>query len=166
MQNAHPSDIAAAPCGHPYCRRCLVRLFRARVNDSTAMAPRCCALEIPSEHVRPWLNAASQTADAKQHVKLDTEDHIHCHMPACLALLRPSNSSDRYAYSGRCWSITCTDCKGPAHVSPLCPGGESSNAALLHATNVKLQLCYGCRRLLELKSDAYHMMYVPRLLER
>ncbi|MCJ1239604.1 hypothetical protein MMC14_007602 [Varicellaria rhodocarpa] len=101
-EEKHTFDIAQTPCGHRYCRDCIIQLFEASTTDESLFPPRCCREVIPISGVKDFLyNEFLQRFEAKS-VEFSTPNRTYCVRPTCSTFIPPSQvAADVGAASSR-----------------------------------------------------------------
>ncbi|KAF8809863.1 hypothetical protein BYT27DRAFT_7222229 [Phlegmacium glaucopus] len=149
------------PCGHYYCRGCLVELVEASTRDESLFPLRCCQDPIPIANVIPALSLKLRTLFQRKQAEFSilSKDRLYCSNPTCSTFL--GSSEDRLSLSGiecpNCHVNTCPECKELAHPGEGC-GVSASNEALQALVKSKgWQTCPGCHAVVELDHGCYHM---------
>ncbi|KII88072.1 hypothetical protein PLICRDRAFT_659206 [Plicaturopsis crispa FD-325 SS-3] len=149
-----------APCGHYYCRKCLVSLVEAATRDESLFPVRCCQQNIPTDAVSLFARSPTLMKLFQERcVEFGTpsSERLYCAKASCSAFIGPAPNLEANVVCAKCETIVCSLCKDIAH--PNQPCGE--NAATLEvralATAEHWQTCPGCHALVELHSGCYHI---------
>ena len=155
----HHTKTVKAPCGHEYCNDCIENLYLSCMTDETLFPPRCCHQEFPWELVRHHLTQQCRSKFGSKRIELQTKDRTYCHVASCSVFIKPDTiDGARLATCTRCFEDTCAECKGAFHgLRGACPNDQATQELMDLAEDNEWQQCYGCRRMVELKSGCYHM---------
>ena len=158
------------PCSHYYCKGCLEELYTSCLTDETLFPPRCCHKEFPWIMARGLLSQRCRTKFGQKRVELETKDRTYCYLPTCSAFIKPSTYGDGDTNSDAApcpnskkhddsliW--TCVKCKTRWHGGD-CPRDETMDTLLSTAGRNQWQKCFGCRRVVELRSGCNHITCV------
>lgn len=108
-------ELAAAPCGHTYCRECVSGLFRNAMTDESLFPPRCCRQVLSVEKLTPFLGEDLATRFSAKAIEFSTPVRTYCHDVHCSALTPPSSIKGEVARCPECRKKTCTMCKAARH---------------------------------------------------
>jgi hypothetical protein len=157
----HPVDnlVRSPSCGHEYCSNCLISLFTASLTDETLFPPKCCQQPIPLENCRGFLTSDLITQFYDKKIEFDTPNRTYCHRQACSAFVPPLSVHSHVAHCNQigCWAMTCTVCKGAAHIGSDCPNDPATQDMLLLAAAEGWQRCRSCKRFVELQTGCNHI---------
>ncbi|KAK3714051.1 hypothetical protein LTR37_008080 [Vermiconidia calcicola] len=152
-----PADeLLKAPCGHYYCPDCLENLYTSCLTDETLFPPRCCQQEFPWNLAKPYLTQRCKSLFGGKRAELETKDRTYCHVPTCSVFIKPDTISGDLASCPKCHVGTCVRCKGQAHYD-ACPRDEALDVLMGTASLNQWQRCFGCRRVIELKTGCNHI---------
>lgn len=157
-ETKHFFDILQIPCGHNYCRTCIVQLFSLAITDESLFPPRCCRMEIQLDLADQFLNKEFSARFAKKAEELRTPNRTYCFAPSCSRFIPPADIYNDIATCSVCLERTCTVCKGAAHDGD-CPYDTALQQVIEAANENGWQRCYSCKRLVELAHGCNHMRY-------
>ncbi|KAH0367815.1 hypothetical protein KCU65_g4466, partial [Aureobasidium melanogenum] len=102
-------------CGHPYCRKCVNRLFKKAAHDDSLWPPQCCQAEFSIENVKPLLREGLiPVIEARQaEMSVPILDRIYC--VDCSTFIPEDFIQEDNADCPVCWTSMCTECKEKAH---------------------------------------------------
>jgi len=149
------------PCGHYYCRDCLVALVESFTRDESLFPLRCCQDPIPIEAVLPALSLGLRTLFRHKHAEFSilSKNRLYCSNPICSTFL--GSSEYRLLISGiecpSCHTNTCPQCKELAHPGEECGVSASNEEFQALAKSQGWQTCPGCHVVVELNMGCYHM---------
>ncbi|KAF5704383.1 IBR finger domain-containing protein [Fusarium mundagurra] len=110
------------PCGHDYCRPCVINIFEISLSFASYFPARCCGLEIPLEAIEAHITQSDVQRYREKLVEHRTTDRTYCSNRQCLEFIPPNNTDDDgepfygdEAECPACNEITCTTCKGKGH---------------------------------------------------
>ena len=156
-------DSVKLPCDpqpHTWCRRCIVELFEASINDEQLHPPRCCRDPIDLEGVKHFLSRELVVAFLKKTIEFSTANRTYCFEPHCSTFIPSEKIKDGIATCSACHSDTCVQCKHKAHHNTDCPEDPSVQAVISTAKSEGWRQCPECKRMIELSLGCYHMTYV------
>ena len=156
QQTSHFFDILTVPCGHDYCRGCLIELYTVALRDESLFPIRCCSQEIPFEDASVFLPKHLGQSFLKKAEEYQTRDRTYCSLRLCGKFIPTKEIVDEVVECPDCGSRTCTICKDEDHDGD-CPGDLSLQVALDAAATNGWQRCYSCRRLVELSQGCHHI---------
>jgi len=149
-----------APCGHDYCRPCLVDLARASTRDESLFPLRCCTHHyFDLDEVSPFLTLDLLALLRKKAVEFGTPpaNRVYCTNSSCSTFLGPSGATRTDITCPLCETVVCSSCKNIAHPNEAC--GE--NAAVLKlralAAEKRWQTCPSCHAIVELSQGCFHI---------
>ncbi|KAI0048148.1 hypothetical protein FA95DRAFT_1588849 [Auriscalpium vulgare] len=158
-ENKRKTHLLRAPCGHYYCRACIVDLIDSATRDETLFPVRCCHRPFPVDDFTPYLSARQHNLFRKKAFEFGTppEARLYCCNPTCSIFLGPAGSSRADVVCPDCQTIICTECRSASHPGDAC----TVAAALLELKALALaehwQTCPGCSAMVELVQGCYHM---------
>ena len=153
------TNVYQAPCGHGYCKDCLITLFQSSTIDEALFPPRCCRQVMPLPLVRQYLDSTLVQAFEQKAVEYRTSDRTYCSQSTCSAFISVENFVNESGTCTMCGFLTCTICKANAHAGD-CPQDTAMQQVLEVGKEAGWQRCQTCRRLVELTIGCYHMTYV------
>ena len=148
-----------APCGHPYCRVCLVGLAEACTRDESLFPLRCCRKEFTAESIAHLLPADLRTLFREKSLEFGTpaSQRIYCVNPHCSIFLGSSGETRIDIVCGTCETIVCSGCKSTGHPRNDCAENASLGMLRELASTQHWQTCPGCGAIVELSQGCYHM---------
>ena len=148
-----------APCGHYYCRDCLVNLVEACTRDESLFPLRCCKQALPIRDVRPFLPLKIRALFLEKSAEFSTPSlsRIYCPNPTCSIFLGPSDVSTRDIRCPRCATTVCLACKQRAHHGENCAESAMTLEVKALARSENWQTCPGCNAIIELDQGCHHM---------
>lgn len=145
------SDLEHVPCGHYFCRECLISRFKYSLAKDKYFPTSCCKQRIPlSLQVIIWLPARiiGRYHDKKEKAEADESEHkrTYCHAPQCSTLLKPENITGNKASCPKCEALTCIVCKEEYHDNGVCTKKGGSQAPEVEGLAVREGWpgCYSC----------------------
>ncbi|KAF5592087.1 e3 ubiquitin ligase ARI10 [Fusarium pseudocircinatum] len=158
------------PCGHAFCRQCLIRTFAISLSLASYFPARCCDEEIPLEAIETHMPRSDVQLYREKLVEHRTIDRTYCSNRQCLEFIPPDNTSaDRepcYRYEAECPAckeITCTTCKDKGHTGP-CEKQVEMDQTLDLAKREGWKRCSRCGHLIEKAEGCTHMSMSPNQL--
>ncbi|KAL2017055.1 hypothetical protein VTK56DRAFT_2628 [Thermocarpiscus australiensis] len=156
--------LQTLPCGHLYCRVCLVVMITQSVTDESKMPPRCCTQPIPSSTIKMVLPRDRHQLFLKAVVQYSTpwEARVFCPDPSCGEFIPPAVKPDpKHPFETLCKSCktrVCLMCKRVAHPPGQdCPEDRELDAVLEMGEKSGWRRCYKCRSLVELTAGCTHI---------
>lgn len=146
-------------CGELYCDDCIIRLFKAAVNDESLFPPKCCKEAIPFGKVHHLFTREFQALFHDREMEFGAHVRIYCHKRTCSQFIGHCVSEARKVVCPHCGSETCMDCKAAAH-DGACPEDPAMISLMETAAQEGYRQCFKCMRLIERKSGCNHMMFV------
>lgn len=136
-------NLARVPCGHEYCRECLVMLFQ----NPWTTPPRCCNINITLKPIGMFADFDQAVNTLRKSWTTETLNRMtYCANRPCSTFIHAENITGTDAKCTRCSSHTCTLCKGEAH-SGDCPK-DSQLEKLLQISMENSRQCHSCSRIL------------------
>lgn len=133
-------ELAEAPCGHAYCRECVLELFRNAMTDESLFPPRCCRQVLSVEKMTPVLGEDLVTRFSAKAIEFSTPVRTYCHDARCSAFIPPSSITGEVARCPECRKRTCTMCKAARHQGD-CPQDAALQQVLEVAQGEGWQRC-------------------------
>ncbi|KFA75374.1 hypothetical protein S40288_01978 [Stachybotrys chartarum IBT 40288] len=149
--------VAGLPCGHKYCRVCLVQLYTDSLTDESLFPPRCCQRPIPIESAKHLLPRTLLGRFKARETELNTPNRTYCHRPTCSTFIPVQFIVANTGMCPNCRAATCVTCKGAEHRGEDCPKDESTQQVLELARQQGWQRCHSCHRLVELNHGCNHI---------
>ncbi|KAG8420645.1 hypothetical protein J3459_010861 [Metarhizium acridum] len=149
-------DAIRCPCSHDYCRTCIAGLFEAAISDDSLFPARCCRQAIPLGLNQIFIPAKLAGRYRAKELEHGTPNRTYCHNSPCSTFIPPQFIRGNRATCVKCYSSTCTSCKGPAHESD-CPPDVATLHVLRMANDRGWQRCSSCRILVELSTGCNHI---------
>jgi hypothetical protein len=126
-------DVARVPCGHEYCRACIVELFAMALKDETLFPPRCDGQEIPLARVRLFIPSDLANSFEASYTELSTKDRTYCHEKSCSAFIPDTHIQGEHGVCPKCSKTTCVICKSRSHTGD-CPADDALQQLISTAT--------------------------------
>ena len=124
----------------------------------TLFPTRCCRRGIPLTSAKLYLKPAFVCKFEQKTIEFKSPHRTYCSLSTCSSFITWVSITGEQATCTVCGTITCTICKSDAH-SGDCPEDTATQQLLETAREEGWQLCYNCRRLVELDAGCNHMMY-------
>ncbi|KAF5659699.1 e3 ubiquitin ligase ARI9 [Fusarium heterosporum] len=153
LDDFHPKDIVKVPC-HSYCHDCFIRLVSAACQNEQQWPPKCCLNKISFKIIIRFIPSDLRKTfeERSKEWELPVSDRVYCGDPNCSLWIKPRyiDPSRRQALCDRS-HLTCTLCRGPAHVGQDCPQDVDMNLTNQLAEDegwkrCGTQFCYVCSR--------------------
>ncbi|KAI0272297.1 hypothetical protein BC834DRAFT_999184 [Gloeopeniophorella convolvens] len=121
-----------APCGHDYCRTCLVDLVTAAASDETLLPVRCCQKPLPEGTFIELLAPAAQDRyhTAAAEFSVPHKECVYCQRTSCAAFVGRADKTRS--------SIACSVAASPS-VPPAAPSPMQASHALSMPTPTSRQ---------------------------
>ena len=147
-------DVLKVPCGHNYCRACIVDLFEASTSDESLFPPKCCRQQIPvnTDFLHPSLISK---VNAKC-IEFSTPNRTYCHRETCFTFIPLEHIHGDVGTCPSCHHQTCTHCKQDTHRGD-CPNDPALQSLMELARESGWMKCYSCDRLVELDTGCNHI---------
>lgn len=149
-----------APCGHHYCRACLVDLVDTSTRDESLFPLRCCKNQYFSlDGIAPFLTPRLLALVREKAIEFGTPSghRVYCTNSACSTFLGPTGDTPTNLVCPQCATRVCSSCKNPAHGYEAC----TENAAVIELRALALaerwQTCPSCHSIVELSSGCFHI---------
>lgn len=152
--------VVYAPCGHDYCKDCIIRLFSLATREESLFPPRCCKQSIPLAAADVFFSSNFIKNFEEKSVEFSTVNRVYCAWPTCSVFIPPSHINGDTAVCPTCGFWVCTICKGPPHHGRDCPEDTALSSLIQTARQAGWQRCYRCRRVVELAHGCNHMTWV------
>lgn len=152
-------NVHRGPCGHSWCRTCLVNRYEMAV-DKTALFPaRCCTMDIlPDNH---WfIDSKTWARYFEKREEVETPNPTFCSKRECSKFIALRNISAGQARCS-CGHITCESCKAEWH-SGKCGVDLATQAFLEVARSNDWQSCPHCKAVIE-RIDGCNDIGMPNL---
>lgn len=147
-------DTIRVPCGHVYCRDCIIRLFTDSLIDESLFPPRCCRQTISLSRVRIFLSIAQIAACEEKFIEVNDPSRTYCSRATCSKYIPPTRVQMYVGVCEACNTRTCVLCKREAHDGE-CP--DETEEVLEMARERGWRQCYRCGTLVELSYGCNHM---------
>jgi hypothetical protein len=102
------------PCGHRWCKECLIRFVEHALTDDMSFPPRCCGRPFPIV----LLNIISPDSMSRyKRKKKERDDTLptYCAYPLCSTYIPPENIRGKVGTCKACGKKTCALCKSKSH---------------------------------------------------
>jgi hypothetical protein len=149
-----------APCGHDYCRGCLVDLAQASTRDESLFPLRCCRRNyFDLDDVAPFLPPRLLTLVREKAVEFGTPsgNRVYCTNSTCSTFLGPSGDSQTEIMCPQCRTSVCLNCKNTAHPNEPCAENEAVLQVRALALEEHWQTCPSCNAIVELSQGCFHI---------
>lgn len=148
-----------APCGHRYCRGCIVDLVEASTRDESLFPLRCCQRHLDIDLVDPFLSRKLLAHARTKFLEFGTpsSNRIYCTNARCAAFLGPAGEFRTDVVCDTCKAIVCSECKGPAHPNGACVENAATLEVRALALDQHWQTCPGCHAIVELNQGCFHI---------
>lgn len=102
-------------CSHPYCRKCVNRLFKKAARDDSLWPPQCCQAEFSIEDVKPLLREGLVPVIEARQVEMSVPilDRIYC--VGCSTFIPEDFIQDDNAICPVCVKSMCLEYREEAH---------------------------------------------------
>lgn len=158
------AETAPMPCGHRWCRSCVVRACKGVRNESQ-WPIRCSShfgtsCYISFDTVKPFLphSEIQRLAPLIEEFESPKLGRTYCSNRRCGIFVPRGKAQDRIAHCQACQTNTCSDCKGPAHETDNCPLPDHSEQRILMLSHDKdWKRCTQCGQMCEKSDGCSHM---------
>ncbi|KAF9468398.1 hypothetical protein BDZ94DRAFT_784601 [Collybia nuda] len=153
------TNATRTPCGHDYCKDCIISYVDASTRDNSLLPVRCCNVPIPQKAIVSFLTnpLLSFYEDKSRELEVPVNHRVYCQNPDCSKFLGSTRSLEGNITCSGCGSSTCATCRQSAHTGESC----SDNAGILEVKALARvehwQTCPGCNAIIELQHGCYHM---------
>ncbi|PNP85956.1 hypothetical protein FNYG_01012 [Fusarium nygamai] len=158
------------PCGHAYCRLCLIHTVEISLSLASYFPARCCDEEIPLEAIEAHMHQSDVQRYREKLAEHRTIDRTYCSNRQCLEFIPPNNTSDGgepcYRYEAECPAckeVTCTTCKDKGHTGD-CEKQVEMDQTLDLAESEGWKRCSRCGHLIEKIDGCIHISMPPNQL--
>ena len=150
------SKVIETPCGHHYCRDCVVRLFEDSTVDESLFPTRCCRQPILLSLVRSFLTSDLISKIELKIIEHETPSRMYCAKVGCATFIIPANIEGTTASCSVCQHKTCIKCEAISHEGQ-CRTNDGTAEVLETARSMGWQRCYNCSFMIELSTGCNHM---------
>ncbi|KEY67021.1 hypothetical protein S7711_04703 [Stachybotrys chartarum IBT 7711] len=152
--------ILEAPCGHSYCRACLVTMFTRTLTNETLFPPNCCQQAFPTDGFAEILPATLLAEFIAKAVEYGTSNKTYCHRQQCSAFIPKEDIYNGIAWCPKCREATCANCKAAPHLEKDCPPDAEEEVVLSLARREGWIRCKICSHVIEHIDGCNHMTCV------
>ncbi|KAH0160733.1 hypothetical protein KCU67_g6615, partial [Aureobasidium melanogenum] len=103
-------------CGHPYCRKCVNRLFKTAVRDESLWPPQCCKAEMSIKTIEHLLREDLIPLVKVRQVEMSTHISDRTYCATCTTFIPENKIREKTGTCSKCWTSTCTECKEKDHI--------------------------------------------------
>jgi hypothetical protein len=155
-----PLRVFRAPCGHNYCRPCLVDLAEASTRDESLFPLRCCTHHyFDLDEVAPFLTSRLVTLIRAKAIEFGTPpgNRVYCTNSICATFLCPSRDARIDVVCPQCQTVVCSNCKNTAHPNEACGENAATLKVRALALAKKWQTCPNCHSIVERNEGCVHI---------
>ncbi|KAF9447650.1 hypothetical protein P691DRAFT_802133 [Macrolepiota fuliginosa MF-IS2] len=162
-----PQEGLGAPCGHLYCKGCIVDLVTAYCKDDSLHPLRCCTTPIPSSEIEQILVGASELnlfREKEEEYNTPFSNRVYCPRRECNQFIKlatkPTSVSTTTVLTRcpACTTLVCLLCKERAHPGERCEDGKNTIRLQELAKEKGWQTCSNCHRIVEKIDGCLHMI--------
>lgn len=147
MDTTSESDTHRCPCGHHWCRSCVVSRFEMAVKNTYLFPAQCCDQPmLPDNHALVAPETWRRYFDKRDET--EAPDPTFCSRLGCSKFVPPLQvGRDRQARCA-CGRVTCVDCKDEWHAGE-CSLDSGRRQVLSLARAKKWQICFHCKAIVD-----------------
>lgn len=153
------ASMVTTKCSHRYCIGCMKSLFMRSTRDEGLYPPRCCRQSIPLTLVANHMTEDELETFQLSAVEYATNDKTYCSNPECATFLPPAtiDADTKRVACPKCGIETCAICKNTYNSGEDCPEDDALQQTRVLARAMGWQTCFGCNRVVILRSGCNHM---------
>ncbi len=149
-------NLMTAPCGHPYCGRCVNKLFDRATKEESNFPPKCCGETITLEDSALFLSPDIYSKYQERSEEFSLTNRTYCFDYECGTFIPPKANVGDKAKCPTCQRWTCIGCKAAAHEGD-CPEDPADQSLMAAAAEAGFQKCQECKRVIELTQGCNHI---------
>ena len=150
------SATMTAPCGHPYCRECIIKWFSLAGRYESMPRPHCCGQLITLESAGSLLSSDISKMFLAKAEEISSTNRIYCWDPECATFISPKAIDGRQAKCPSCRKLTCIVCKKEFHGGD-CFEDPPAQSIMTAAAEAGFMQCFKCNRMVELDQGCRHI---------
>ncbi|MCJ1414849.1 hypothetical protein MMC32_001178 [Xylographa parallela] len=153
----HLFDVLQAPCGHHYCRECIIGVVQMSTEQESLYPPSCCQQEIPISRATDFLESTLVERFRHKGEEFSTLNRTYCCNLECSTFIPQRNISHGIASCPLCQRETCAICKDESHKNADCPFDPDQQTMDALAVEKSWKRCPTCQRRIELFMGCNHI---------
>lgn len=144
LDDLSDQDAHRSPCGHDWCRACIVNRFEMAARNTHLFPAQCCGEPIlPDNHELIAPETWSQYFEKRAEV--ETRNPTYCSKRDCSKFIPLRDITEGQA-NCVCGRVTCASCKAEWH-SGECVTDPETEEVLRLAREQQWQTCFHCREM-------------------
>ncbi|MCJ1379739.1 hypothetical protein MMC17_002842 [Xylographa soralifera] len=158
----HLFDVLQAPCGHHYCRECIIGVVQMSTEQESLYPPKCCQIDIPISRATDFLEPKLIERFRRKGEEFSTLNRTYCCNPECATFIPQKKIRHGVASCPFCQRETCAICKDGSHKNTDCPFDPDQQTMDALAIEKSWKKCPACQRRIELFMGCNHITLVVR----
>lgn len=150
------SVTMTAPCGHPYCRECIIQWFSVAGEYESTPRPHCCGQPITLEDTGSLLSSDISEKFLAKAEEISSTNRIYCWDPECATFISPEAIDGHQGKCPSCRKSTCIVCKKEIHEGG-CFEDSPDQSIMTAAAEAGFMQCFKCKRMVELDKGCRHI---------
>ena len=150
------SVTMTAPCGHPYCRECIISWFSLAGEYESTPRPHCCGQPIRLEDAGSLLSSDISKKFLAKAEEISSTNRTYCWDPKCATFISPKAIDGRQGKCPSCQELTCIVCKKEIHEGG-CFEEPPAQSIMTAAAEAGFKQCFKCKRMVELDRGCRHI---------
>lgn len=160
MDNLSDDDAHVSPCGHKWCRTCLIDRYNMAAKSTHLFPAYCCNRPILPDN-DPLIAPETWTRYFQKRAEVDTPNPTFCSKRDCSKFVPLENINEGQAKCV-CGRTTCVECKAECHTGECVPDPDREQLLSL-AREQQWQTCPHCRVIVD-RIDGCNEMSMSTML--
>lgn len=139
-------DAHRSPCGHDWCRTCIVNRYEMAAKSAHLFPAQCCNQLILTDN-NALIAPETWARYFKKKIEVETPNPTFCSKRDCSKFIPPQHINKGQARC-ICGHITCTRCKAEWHTGECAVDPEVEQVLKL-AQKEKWQTCFHCKEMVD-----------------
>lgn len=154
LDDLSDDDAHRCPCGHRWCRPCVVNRFEMAARSTHLFPAHCCHQPIlPDNH--ELVAPETWTQYLAKRIEAETPNPTFCSRRDCSNFIPPQNIDEGQA-TCVCGHVTCSSCKAVWHAGECVVDPETEQLLRL-AHEQQWQTCFHCREMVARRDGCNQM---------
>lgn len=146
LDDLSDDDAHSSPCGHDWCRTCIVDRYDMAAKSTHLFPAQCCGMPILREN-DSLVAPETWARYFERKTEVETPNPTFCSKRDCSKFI-PRQNIEADQASCVCGQITCTACKAEWHTGECVVNPETEQVLRL-AREQQWQTCFHCRVIVE-----------------